>query len=179
MLERKSCGIQAMRLFSYVVEHDTGHAPNPYFCFCTLCRCKYRSHRGGRPNVIGLARRAKEKGEVVWVVGTGGTNRNKSAGNGKIVYAMRVDEVLSREEYYKDPRFQRKKPLRSGAMKSNMGTIFGRRADLRSTSNTSLCQRTSTTSEKRPSGFHLHCPTSRREEEAFAQGSTTPSSSGL
>jgi hypothetical protein len=34
---------------------------------------------------------------------------------------MRVDEVLSREEYYKDPRFQRKKPLRSGGYEEQHG----------------------------------------------------------
>lgn len=110
-----------MKLFSYVVEHDTGHAPNPYFDSCTLCRCKYRKHPGGRPNVVELAKRAKEKGEIVWVVGTGGANRDKSAGHGKIVYAMRVDEVLSRGEYYYDRRFGRKKRLPSGIYEQQRG----------------------------------------------------------
>ncbi len=100
---------RAMKLFSYVVEHDTGDAPNPYFGFCTLCRCKYRKDPAARLNVVELAKRAMANGEVVWVVGTGGANPNRSAGNGKLVYAMRVDEVLTRGEYYKDPRFERKK----------------------------------------------------------------------
>ena len=31
-----------MKVYSYVVEHDEGRAPNPYFRVCTLCRCKER-----------------------------------------------------------------------------------------------------------------------------------------
>lgn len=98
-----------MKLFSYVVQHDYGYSPNPYFNFCTLCRCKYRK-RGGRFNVVELAKRAKEMGELVWVIGTGGADLDISAGNGKLVYAMRVDEVLTRGEYYKDSRFRKKMP---------------------------------------------------------------------
>ncbi|HXM21465.1 MAG TPA: hypothetical protein VN948_09400 [Terriglobales bacterium] len=40
--------------------------------------------------------------------GTGGNGR-KSAGHGKIVYAMRVDEALTREEYYAGRRFKKRK----------------------------------------------------------------------
>ncbi len=43
------------KLYSYVVEHDNGHAPNPYFGVCTLCRCKFRKHRGRPKNVVELA----------------------------------------------------------------------------------------------------------------------------
>lgn len=110
-----------MKLFSYVVEHDDGHAPNPYFGACTLCRCKYRKHPGGRRNVVELAKEAHERREIVWVLGTGGADSRKSAGNGKLVYAMRVDEVLSRSEYYKDPRFAEKKPLANGSYKEQQG----------------------------------------------------------
>lgn len=106
-----------MRLFSYVVEHDDGFAPNPYFDYCTLCRCKYRKHPDGRRNVVEMAKQAMDERKTVWVVGTGGADLKKSAGNGKLVYAMRVDEVLSRGKYYKDPRFVRKQPLRSGSYK--------------------------------------------------------------
>ncbi len=95
------------KLFSYVVEHDTGRAPNPYFDVCTLCRCKYRKSPGKPKNVIELAK------EGDWIVGTGGTNTRKSAGHGKLVYAMRVDEKLPREEYYADSRFAKKRVERS------------------------------------------------------------------
>jgi hypothetical protein len=93
-----------MNLYSYVVEHDNGHAPNPYFGVCTLCRCKFRKQGGKRRNVVELA--------VVgdWIIGTGGANLKKSTGHGTLVYAMRVDEKLTRERYFSDQRFIRKRP---------------------------------------------------------------------
>jgi hypothetical protein len=78
------------RLFSYVVDHDYGFAPNPFGGFCTLAKCKYGSKRR---NVIELA----EAGD--WVAGTGGADLKKSAGRGKLIYAMRVDEIVPLDEY--------------------------------------------------------------------------------
>lgn len=85
-------------LFSYVVDHDEGFAPNPFGGFCTLAKCKYR--KGNRRNIVELA----QIGD--WVAGTGGQNLKKSAGNGKLIYAMRVDEKLTLAAYYVDLRFQ-------------------------------------------------------------------------
>ena len=90
------------KLFSYVVQHDTGHAPNPYFGICTLCRCKYRKSENKPQNVVERA----TPGD--WIVGTGGASK-KSAGHGKIVYAMRVEKKIPRLEYYRNPRFAKKK----------------------------------------------------------------------
>jgi putative DNA base modification enzyme with NMAD domain len=104
-----------MTLFSYVVEHDTGHAPNPYFDVCTLCRCKYRNSPNKPRNIVELAKPGD------WVVGTGGANPKKSAGHRKLVYAMRVAEKLCRGEYYADPRFKKKKPVRKGAFEQTRG----------------------------------------------------------
>jgi hypothetical protein len=95
--------VRPVKLYSYVVQHDTGHAPNPYFGVCTLCRCKFRKCFGKPSNIIELA----EKGD--WIVGTGGANPKRSAGHGKLVYAMRVDEKLTRQKYYADHRFTRKR----------------------------------------------------------------------
>jgi hypothetical protein len=83
-----------VELYSYVVDHDTGFAPNPYGGLCTLCRCKFRKHRQGKRNIVELAKVGD------WVIGTGGANKKKSAGHGKLIYAMRVDEKPTREEYY-------------------------------------------------------------------------------
>ena len=107
-----------MKVFSYVVDHDNGHAPNPYFDYCTLCRCKFREKPGGHWNVVELAERGN------WIIGTGGANLNRSAGHGKLIYAMRVDEKLTRKMYYDDPRFKLKKP-------ANMGTYEMTRGDNR------------------------------------------------
>ena len=78
-----------MKLFSYVVDHDAGYGPNPYFGLCTLCRCKFRKFPERPKNIVELA----EKGD--WVVGTGGANPQKSAGHGKLVYAMQVEQKLT------------------------------------------------------------------------------------
>lgn len=85
------------KLYSYVVDHDLGYAPNPFGGFCTLAKCKYgtvRSRNGSiRRNIVELA----EEGD--WIAGTGGVDLSKSAGHGKLVYAMRVDEIISLAEY--------------------------------------------------------------------------------
>jgi|SRR5882672_10424967 len=93
------------KLFSYVVEHDTGDAPNPYFGYCTLCICKYRKSPGGRRNVVELA----ELGD--WIIGTGGANPVRSAGNGTIVYAMKITDKMTLHEYFTSAEFACKKPL--------------------------------------------------------------------
>jgi hypothetical protein len=86
-----------MKLYSYVIDHDFGFAPNPFNGFCTLAKCKYR--KGKRKNIIELA----QIGD--WIAGTGGQSK-LSAGNGKLIYAMRVDEKLTLPEYYQDIRFK-------------------------------------------------------------------------
>ena len=83
-------------LFSYVVDHDYGVAPNPFNGYCTLAECKWE----GDHNILQMAK----KGD--WIVGTGGANLSKSAGNGKLIYAMRVDEKLSLKNYCCDSRFK-------------------------------------------------------------------------
>jgi len=100
-----------MNIFSYVVDHDEGKEPNPHFGSCTLCRCKYSESLEethgvkGRKNIVELA----EIGD--WVIGTGGTG-SRSAGKGKLIYTMRVDEKPTRGKFYEDPRFLRKNPKR-------------------------------------------------------------------
>lgn len=96
-----------MKLYSYVVEHDNGHAPNPYFGFCTLCRCKFQKRGARQKNIVELAKTGD------WVIGTGGASKRRSAGHGKLVYAMRVDKKLTREDYFSDSRFAQKKPVKT------------------------------------------------------------------
>ena len=79
-----------LKLFSYVVDHDYGFAPNPFGGFCTLAKCKYGFKKR---NIVELA----EEGH--WIAGTGGADRKKSAGHRKLIYAMRVDEKISLAEY--------------------------------------------------------------------------------
>ncbi|MGO9702778.1 MAG: hypothetical protein ACLPX7_26365 [Xanthobacteraceae bacterium] len=83
-----------MKLYSYVVDHDTGVAPNPDGGLCTLCLCKFRERPEGKRNIVEMAN------EGDWVIGTGGVSK-RSTGHRTLVYAMRVDEKPTREEYYR------------------------------------------------------------------------------
>jgi hypothetical protein len=85
-------------LFSYVVDHDLGFAPNPSPGYCTLVHCKFGGD-SGRRNIVELA----EVGD--WIVGTGGSNKD-SAGHGKLIYLMRVDEKIPFTSFLSDPRFR-------------------------------------------------------------------------
>lgn len=90
-----------MKLFSYVVEHDHGYAPNPENNICTLVHCKFKKRWQVRKNIVETA----EKGD--WILGTG-ANSTESCGNGKIIYLMRIDEKISFTKYLKDSRFKKR-----------------------------------------------------------------------
>lgn len=105
-----------MRLFSYVVQHDYGHAPNPYHGVCTLAHCKSSE---GKPwkgkNIVDRAKVGD------WVVGTGGSHLDRSAGHGKLIYAIQVDDKFSLADYYADPHFQKKKRIQDGTYEQRQG----------------------------------------------------------
>ncbi len=88
-----------MKVYSYIVAYDTGFAPNPFFGVCTLATCKPR------------IREHASIGD--WVIGTGA--KLKYDYQGRLIYAMRVDETLTLDEYWNDPRFQNKKPVPRGS----------------------------------------------------------------
>jgi hypothetical protein len=72
------------------------------------CNCKYRDSLGGRKNVVELAE------EDDWVVGTGGADLRKSAGHGKILYAMKVTDKKTLQEYFDGAEFACKKRRPNG-----------------------------------------------------------------
>jgi hypothetical protein len=82
-----------MTLFSYILAFDAGSAPNPFFRYCTLSICKPRIRRVAQPGD--------------WIIATGPARHHTHR---KLVYAMRISEVLPLEKYFRDPRFKRKKP---------------------------------------------------------------------
>lgn len=85
------------RIYSYVVRTDSGLAPNPFWGYCTLAVCT--------PNHQGIKAR---KGD--WIVGWTSAERGP-----KLLYAMLLTEAgLCFDKYFKDSRFQDKKPLLSG-----------------------------------------------------------------
>ena len=80
------------KLFAYSVKIDQGLAPNPFWGYCTLACSK--------PEV----RKNSNVGD--WVVGVSPTSQGS-----KIIYAMKVMEKITFNEYFHDERFQRKKPV--------------------------------------------------------------------
>lgn len=63
-----------MKLYSYVLTHDTGFAPNPSGEYCTLACCKPRIRKSAQVDD--------------WIIGTGSTN---NVGHDHL-YAMKVTE---------------------------------------------------------------------------------------
>lgn len=74
-------------LFSYIITHDGGSAPNPYYGICTLVICKP------------VIRRIAKIGD--WVVGLGSKSSPIGDISGKVLYAMKVEKKLTMEEYDK------------------------------------------------------------------------------
>ncbi|SDK11691.1 hypothetical protein SAMN05216189_102923 [Pseudomonas delhiensis] len=90
-----------MKLLKYVMTHDTGLAPNPFFGVCSLALCT--------PN--------HKKARLLpgdWVVG----HSSKSTGH-RLVYAMQLTEVLSMDEYFK--AFPEKRPDPCGSPEQRSG----------------------------------------------------------
>jgi hypothetical protein len=80
-----------VKLSTYIVRADSGFSPNPFGRYCTLACCK--------PTV----RRCTESGDVI--VGSGSAGSGLS---GKLIYAMRVLEVLPYQDYWE--RYPSKRP---------------------------------------------------------------------
>ena len=94
-IRRRRAGSQEphpSRIYTYVVASDRGFAPNPFHGWCTLACCK-----------PAIRRTAKERD---WIVGI------TPAGQGppRMVYAMKVDHIMTFERYWKDRRFRKKRP---------------------------------------------------------------------
>lgn len=105
-----------MVVYSYLIEHDLGLAPNPFGRYCTLAVCK--------PKI-----RASSKLKLGdWVVGTGSKALEVSSGRinlrNKLIYAMRVTERISFEHYWTEQRFQYKKPVINGTLVMMFGDNF-------------------------------------------------------
>ena len=82
-MEEKKASLN--RLFSYTIPIDDGSAPNPFYEVCTLAICK--------PRIRSVAKIGD------WIAGLGGKNVQNRDLSGHLVYAMRIDEVLTLSEY--------------------------------------------------------------------------------
>jgi hypothetical protein len=93
-----------VKFYSYVVARDYGFAPNPFFGICSLATCK--------PKIRATAMVDD------WIMGTGSRSRGRQD---HVVYVMRVTEAMSFDQYWSDPRFQKKKPNLRGSKKQAFG----------------------------------------------------------
>ncbi len=92
------------RVFIYVVDRDLGFAPNPFHGYCSLATCKPGIRKSASIND--------------WVIGMGG---GRLKATGCCVYAMRVDEKISFNEYWHNPIYNDKKPVRNGTKRMLVG----------------------------------------------------------
>jgi hypothetical protein len=92
------------KAFIYVVDRDLGFAPNPFHGYCTLATCKPGIRKSAQIND--------------WVIGMGGTRLNAT---NKCIYAMRVDQKLSFNQYWNNPLYKDKKPIRNGTRRMLVG----------------------------------------------------------
>ena len=91
-------------LYMYVVDRDFGFAPNPFHGVCTLATCMPR---------------IRAKAEVYdWIVGMGGARLKAT---GRCIYAMRVTETMSFNDYWANVRFFDKRPVRNGSSAMMVG----------------------------------------------------------
>src|SRR5688572_11205556 len=68
-------------LFSYILPHDSGFAPNPFGRVCTLACCKPVIRRTASPDD--------------WVIGS-----TPAPNSGRLVYAMRITRALTFDLYW-------------------------------------------------------------------------------
>jgi hypothetical protein len=101
-----------MNLYSYVITHDTGFAPNPFWDYCTLATCK--------PDI----RLYAQEGD--WIIGTGSVN---NVGRERLIYAMQVTEVLSLDQYHEDEQFRDKRPVLNGSDTQRCGDNMYRKVN--------------------------------------------------
>lgn len=88
----------------YVVDRDFGFAPNPFHGICSLATCKPR------------IRNSASIGD--WIFGIGG-RRLKAVG--KCVFAMKVTQKITFNEYWETEEYKDKKPVRNGSKKMLLG----------------------------------------------------------
>lgn len=88
----------------YVVDRDLGFAPNPFHGFCTLATCKPR------------VRNSAQIGD--WVIGVGGSRLKAT---GRCIFAMKVTDKITFNDYWNGEEYKDKKPVRNGSKTMLLG----------------------------------------------------------
>lgn len=90
--------------YVYAVSYDLGFAPNPFGGLCTLACCK--------PKI----RQKAVAGD--WIIGLTGVKTKPAL---RCVFAMIVTRHISFDEYWADPEFRTRRPVRNGTPKKQVG----------------------------------------------------------
>ena len=93
-----------MEAFSYVVKRDVGFAPNPFYGTLSLATCK--------------AKLRKNRNVGDWIFGFGGADYKKRK---QLVYAMKITDKMTFNDYWNHPDYQCKKPYLKGSLKQAYG----------------------------------------------------------
>lgn len=101
------------KLYSYIIQSDTGFAPNPYFGICTLACCKSSMRRNigdkllKELNISNIREiTEKEKKHIrelgYWIIAIAGHNVEKenNVPYRSVVYVMQITDILDFESYY-------------------------------------------------------------------------------
>jgi len=92
------------RVYIYVVDRDFGFAPNPFHGLCSLATCK--------PDIRNTAQIED------WIFGVGGKNLKAT---GRCIFAMKITQKITFNEYWTDKQYNDKKPVRNGSKKMMLG----------------------------------------------------------
>lgn len=104
-----------MKIYSYKIDHDYGLAPNPFGKYCTVAVCK--------PGI----RKSKNLDIGDWLIGTGSKSLERATGfecDTRLIYAMKVSEIIGLNDYWNDIRFKYKKPVMNGTLTTMFGDNF-------------------------------------------------------
>ncbi len=118
MVTRLNKILYKLKLYSYVVDHDYGFAPNPFHEYCTLVHCMFS--KSSKRNLVEMVKQDYDSGYEVWVTGTGGVSSNTS-GHGTIIYLMKVNDAIPVTKYYTDEKYKEKKHKANGTEIEQLG----------------------------------------------------------
>ena len=107
--------LRSPQVYIYVVDRDFGFAPNPFHKVCTLACCKPKIRSSAQ---VGA-----------WVFGIGG---KRLQATGQCVFGMQVTTTMTFDEYWMDPRYQVKRPVRNGSRVMMLGDNIYHRKTLES-----------------------------------------------
>ncbi len=113
------------QIFSYVVDHDYGFAPNPENGLCSLARCKY-----GTPEKANLVEKARVGDWIIGTVGKKNTKGGSSILHGGLLYAMKVTEKITLKDYVARYPNRRDAQFQGGCDRESLSGRFSLLSDL-------------------------------------------------